>query len=519
MKKTIWLAIMAAWASIACAQFPGVLPYDIETTKYIPNDIPLRRGETKVLQFRFLQDGTAISIPNTATALLNYKAIGATGGFNVATGYVYSTTGGMIRVLWTSALNPPQRVSDYDVTVYALTATLCRAFGRLNLDSQVSVGTATGNPGRITLIDWNTVVNSNVGSAPFLSTMNTGGVTRIDSTADIESSGDGTGVQSLTLSAARLASLAKADAALTNAADFDPAGSAAGVSNSLAPGASAGLTAVQPATLAGYVETGRTVTINGTAGNLSSNLDFTIAGGTGGGDVASVNGQTGAVVLTAGDVGAFPTSAAFGVTTLGGFFGGTGSDVSSATYGGAIGNSAVSLSGGSVGSSSSSLNGGAIGDTAFSVDGGAIGLNAKTGDGFAGGKNAFATTDGTASGTAIDAIQLGEGGNIVERSFQVYTNVLLDPNGHIPIMRLTGIASNQIDAATDAAYRSGGGTSTGGVTSAQVSNIVNAATAQWATNPATGPVFIGTNALIFTWGGKTNVLTFNGTNFISIITP
>jgi hypothetical protein len=64
-----------------------------------------------------------------------------------------------------------------------------------------------------------------------------------------------------------------------------------------------------------------------------------------------------------------------------------------------------------------------------------------------------------------------------------------------------------------------GGTSTGGVTALQVTNIANAAVTQWATNPATAGVYLGTNAMIFVGGGKTNTLTFNGTNFISVITP
>jgi hypothetical protein len=112
--------------------------------------------------------------------------------------------------------------------------------------------------------------------------------------------------------------------ALTNAAAFDPAGSAAGI------------------TLGGLggVSTGLTITINGTAGTLNSNLNWTIPTNGGGGVVSgdyvsnglatvngqaisngaaititagaglvdSVNGYTGVVVLAAGDVGAVATN-------------------------------------------------------------------------------------------------------------------------------------------------------------------------------------------------------------------
>lgn len=181
MKIKIALAI-AALLSIAgavFAQFPGAVTYDVETTKYIPQDLQLRRGETKLIRWRFLENGTAISIPLAATVLMNYKAPGATGGYNVATGTIYNATGGTVQIYWTSAMNPTNRVSDYDVTVADTTATLCRAFGRLNLDSQVAVGVATSAPGVVTLIDWATVVNNNVGSAPFATSEATGTVTKI----------------------------------------------------------------------------------------------------------------------------------------------------------------------------------------------------------------------------------------------------------------------------------------------------------------------------------------------------
>lgn len=333
------------------AQFPGSATYSIETTQYRPTDVQLRRGETKLLRWRFLQDGAALTIPETATVTLNYKAPGATGGYYVATGTVYNTTGGTVQVVWYSALNPTNRVSDYDVTVSTLTATLCRAFGRLNLDTQVASGIATGNPGVVGLIDWATVQNSNIGSAPFISTMATGGVTRIDDSADVLNSGDGTGVQTLTLADARTNQIAKGETAFGWG---NHAGLYAAIVHSQAWATVTGT----PATLSGYgitnavsnndvrvvnaltnagafASSGLLITINGTAGTLNSNLNFTVPtntvianavtnGGatvngqaisngaaitiTAGGNVASVNGYTGVVVLTAGDVGTYGTN-------------------------------------------------------------------------------------------------------------------------------------------------------------------------------------------------------------------
>jgi hypothetical protein len=86
-----------------------------------------------------------------------------------------------------------------------------------------------------------------------------------------------------------------------------------------------------------------------------------------------------------------------------------------------------------------------------------------------------------------------------------------------PTLTLYG-GSNQVSTLAINSSSSGGDTG-GGVTALQVTNIANAAAAQWATNPATAGVYLGTNAMIFVGGGKTNTLTFNGTNFISVITP
>jgi hypothetical protein len=306
--KNLILFLSMAWASIACAQFPGVSSYDIETTKYIPQDLQLRRGETKVLQYRFLQDGAVMAIPSTASVLLNYKAIGATGSYNVVTGYVYSATGGTVRALWTSAANPAQKVSDYDVTVNTTTSTLCRAFGRLNLDSQVSIGIATSNAGKVTLIDWQTVINSNLGSAPFTDGAGyvpTGSVDGTTITWDGQLHAIAAAAPDLTARnwiTGHTNSLDNPHQVTAAQAGAYPANNPSGY--------------VGSAALAGYVPTSRTVKINGTIGTLTSNLDFTISvtGGAGvvgdyvSNGMATVSGNAisngAAISLTAANVGA-----------------------------------------------------------------------------------------------------------------------------------------------------------------------------------------------------------------------
>lgn len=218
--------------------------------------------------------------------------------------------------------------------------------------------------------------------------------------------------------------------------------------------------------------------------------------------VTSVAGKTGAVVLTATDVGALPDSTFVSTiningqpqttvnfdsdpqtqidniannTTLiqnsnGGFSAGTDS---SATWGGAVGYSAVSEDGGSIGQYSQTTSGGAVGaltdsDTGFagghsskSLDSGvaigdtalagyssidqqytgnkpitgvAIGSGAKTFIGVAIGYNAIAhapeMNTGPGTPNVFDCIQLGTGTNNNSKTLQVYDDNIYDANTH-----------------------------------------------------------------------------------------
>lgn len=367
--------------------------------------------------------------------------------------------------------------------------------------------------------------------------------------------------------------------ALTNPAAFDPAGSAAGVSNLL----SGYVPTDDPAYLASI--TGAVYgaqdgpTIAGGVLTVGTNLFGGGTGGTGGGNVASVTGTgglvnvgltTGAVFialsdattqsLAKADAAVLTTTPGYtnatahagsghGVSADGGFYGGTSPE--NIGQGGGIGLGAVARYGGAAGWQAVAFDGGAVGDGAASDDGGAVGKSAKAGDGFAGGKNAFATDDGTLTGTRIDAIQLGSGGNTNPLSLQIYGYQLMSSAGFVPVARLNSIPTNALDATADLAYRnlatntigasgSGyhaltndagvikwvpftpgtGGTSTGGVTALQVTNIANAAVTQWATNPATAPPYIDGYNLDFTtgtvrWivGGYTNRMIMTASNF------
>ena len=85
--------------------------------------------------------------------------------------------------------------------------------------------------------------------------------------------------------------------------------------------------------------------------------------------------------------------------------------------------------------------GGAIGKNSSAQNGGAVGSGASTDDGFAGGYNAKTVL---ASGSTIDAIQLGTGTNSNSKTLQVYNYQLMDADGNIPLERLSNAPKTEI---------------------------------------------------------------------------
>lgn len=88
---------------------------------------------------------------------------------------------------------------------------------------------------------------------------------------------------------------------------------------------------------------------------------------------------------------------------------------------------ANSNGGASIGLGSSADTGGAVGSGAEATGGGSIGKGATTSNGFAGGYLAK-TID--SSGNKIDAIQLGQGTNSVEKTLQIYGDRIYNANTH-----------------------------------------------------------------------------------------
>jgi hypothetical protein len=86
-----------------------------------------------------------------------------------------------------------------------------------------------------------------------------------------------------------------------------------------------------------------------------------------------------------------------------------------------------------------------------------------------GGVNGWDTFLHTDAGLSVGYWFIGSGWDTNSSTGISNLNASALSSGTVPLGRLSGISSNQMDAATDAAYRAGGG---GGITAAQASNIV-----------------------------------------------
>ena len=95
----------------------------------------------------------------------------------------------------------------------------------------------------------------------------------------------------------------------------------------------------------------------------------------------------------------------------------------------------------SAGNNASASFGGAIGNNASASFGGAVGCGAKVGKGFAGGYNAKAQDT---EGNYIDAIQLGTGTNVTERTLKIYNDNIYNASTHTLTVQNATVGGNEV---------------------------------------------------------------------------
>ena len=181
-----WAATVIAFAGLlqaACGQLASKEAWDCETTKYKAHPSVVRRGETRLFETTFLENGSAKDLSQADTVKFRYTPVDpATNATHyVITGSVYNATAGITRVYWTAAAAATEDDYEYEIAVSMTTQTLCRAFGKLTLEPGVGdASSVAGSPTEMIAIDWATVDQSNQGQSGFVTSFDLTRVTDLE---------------------------------------------------------------------------------------------------------------------------------------------------------------------------------------------------------------------------------------------------------------------------------------------------------------------------------------------------
>lgn len=151
-----------------------VYSWTVEMSSSKSYDIPaFHHGETVIFEAAYINKGIPKDFTEAHLVEFWYRPAAWPVGssFSVITGEVYSATSGVIRARWSSA-NEFTNCNNYvyQFVVQSTTAQVMPGGGRFALLGSLNDGGAVRtNPPTLTEIDWATTHNSNIGSAPFLS--------------------------------------------------------------------------------------------------------------------------------------------------------------------------------------------------------------------------------------------------------------------------------------------------------------------------------------------------------------
>jgi hypothetical protein len=144
--------------------------WQVETSKNIPTPLDIRRGESVSLVPQFLSYSAVTNIGSNPTVELWYRSADMSNGlYYVITGAVHNATNGQASIPWTSASCAAATNYTYDIVLTSNSIINLRAFGTIRLLAGVysQATTLTNPPTAWGLLDWSTISNRNLGSAPF----------------------------------------------------------------------------------------------------------------------------------------------------------------------------------------------------------------------------------------------------------------------------------------------------------------------------------------------------------------
>jgi len=169
MKIRILLAAFTAAAINASAQVTPVLPETNVVTSYDQRILRWRSGGDATVETHYrTAAGTPQDLTGATAVLFKYKGAEqwATNWWAV-TGAVYSATGGITRIPWTTANERGFNSYEWEETVSSPTAVMLRQFGTLYVDDGVTSHGGSQTDVGLTTIDWLGLINLHEESAPW----------------------------------------------------------------------------------------------------------------------------------------------------------------------------------------------------------------------------------------------------------------------------------------------------------------------------------------------------------------
>lgn len=165
-------AVITTLVSIAAtpaAAAISTIDWDIETASPSPKLLELYRGESVILQPRYLNARTPINLTDVYEVSLRYRSPDmSTNEFYAAAGTVHSMTGGIVRIVWSPTNEAPAAAYTYTIVAESADGRIMRGVGTLRLIGTVEGDSVTMPPQVFTEFDWALVDHINIEAAPFV---------------------------------------------------------------------------------------------------------------------------------------------------------------------------------------------------------------------------------------------------------------------------------------------------------------------------------------------------------------
>lgn len=166
----VWLVFGFAGVGelFAAAPLAKVIQWDSDVDAGAAYLLTPTRGETMVLQPRFVLNDLPMDLSHAYTVYLLYKPVGSTNVYSIS-GSVLDAEKGIGQIEWTPANEFSVSTYAFDILVSGASSTVVAARGAIKLRDGVAYDATLTDVQPINILDFDTTILLNVGNAPFLS--------------------------------------------------------------------------------------------------------------------------------------------------------------------------------------------------------------------------------------------------------------------------------------------------------------------------------------------------------------